>query len=413
MTGAGLPHKGTKWASKQIIKTTWFPGNSRASQQVLGPQQPSTTFSGKWSVVQLATCPVQLTQDNTNFLVVRPDVIMEFFEEMLAGGALLQVTWAAQAIGGNDVQIVRVGRLSQVEWTPDTIHDVPWELTFDWVGRTGTTGQSVVSTRDDNTADATSLNAALSNAASVLAALNVVASNNTLGSFLSQYQAFFGQVGGFISSGGSPAGAFIPPPASATSVGTAEALADGPSNIVTLMQLQVQAAQANAQQIAATIASTSGQPSATANLYVEFSNLAVVQANSSLDQLSAIPPDLMSNNSDAMSVILAMNTFGQAWEATLSLSGAAKDLELKSRSQVSNNPGGAKPSVMAASFLSGSAPLAIHTCRQGDTAVSLSVRYYNSPDLVSQILKANGLPGWTVMLDPGKQLVIPAFPKAA
>lgn len=380
LTGAGLPHKGTKWSSKQVIKTSWFVGNARASQQVLGPQEPSTTMSGKWSVVQLASCPVQLTQENTNFLVVRPDVIMEFFEEMLAGGALLQVTWAAQAVGGNDVQIVRVGRLESVDWSPETIHDVPWEITFAWVGRTGTTGQSVVSTRDDNTADATSLNSALNAAQSTLTALN-------------------------FNTGSSP------PDVTVLSLGDLESLATSPFTAVNTFIANVQASITNIQQVGAIAASTTDQPFATANLYVEFSNLTVVQTNASLDQLSAIPPDLMTSNSDALSVILAMGTFGQAWDAMLTLGGAAKDMELKSRAQVSSNPGGAKPSVLAASFLAGAAPLAIHTCREGDTPVSLSVRYYNSPDLVAEILKANSLPWWTVVLTPGQVLTIPPAPR--
>lgn len=379
--GGGLPHKPTEWGGKQTIKTTWYPGNPRASQQVLGSQEVPSHWTGEWSRVKLSRTPVILHDDGGQHSIARPEQIMEFIEDIRRSGALLRVTWTTSA-DGIDYNLVREGRLEDTKWTFKTIHDLGWELTFTWVGLSGTdSARLAVSTRDDKTSDTVSLNAALNDMVAVL-----------------------------IAEGIAQGSASRPQSASFFSIGQLEAFAKGPFDLLTYFARKAQQIVSNVTQIGDVIASIGNEPFAISNLFVEFAHSTVIQTNATYDKLTSTPPDLLSTNYRVSDVTRACKAFGQSVEAQERISATAKALEFKARVALSHNPGGATPTQQPGSPLHGTGMLAIYEAKQGDTPITVSVQFYQSPDYAVNIMKANHLPWTTVSFDRGKVLVIPELP---
>lgn len=379
LVGAGLPHKPTTWAGTQNVKTTWYPGNARASQQVLGPQETPATWSGKWTRTKLTRSPVLVKDGGSSTKVVRPDLVMDFVESIKDGGRLLRVTWATQVDGG-DRTTVREGRLSSIKWDVDTPHDIGWEFMFAWVGKDGSNGQKVVSTRQDSTAQTTALTSSLTSLVTMLTALNVTA-NPTTG---------------------------VPPSANVFNLGEVEGLAPLPLRLVSAFTLRAQALAANVTTVEAVIVTTGSQPVALSNMYVEFATATQLAAIIAYDQMNGIPFELMTANSDVASMLYAALVFGQCVDGMRGLSDTATDLAVQARQHISSNPGGPTPTKAAGSPFSGS--IGTYECRPGDTPLTVSMAFYDSPDYVVGLLQANHLPWWTVCFKDGQILTIPAVP---
>jgi hypothetical protein len=125
LVGRALPLRGTmKFHGKQRVKTTFYPGNPVASQQVIGPTLEPTTFSGDLSDRYLGDGQAK--------------GLVDLLDDLRARGCSVEVTWggsvassgAGQSVSGSP--IVRVGVISDFAFTPDRIQDITWEATFDW-----------------------------------------------------------------------------------------------------------------------------------------------------------------------------------------------------------------------------------------------------------------------------------------
>lgn len=305
---------------------------------------------------------------------------MDLLRDIKESGSLLRVTWAT-SVDGEDVSIVREGRLETLKWSVETIHDIGWEFMFTWVGTAGSDGRRVASTRDDNSSDTVALTASLNQLVDVLVGLNVAIGNK-----------------------------FKVPTASSFSLGQLEALAKVPLALVSGFLADAQSMVAKVTRIGDIIATTGNEPFAIANMFVEFARATVVQSNAAIDKLTATPPDLMSSKSTALDMLRAAKVFGRSVVEQQRLAGTASDLEHKARLQVSNNPGGPVPTYAAGSPFKGSGILAVYEVRAGDTPLSISMWFYQSPDYVLAILKANHLPWGTVNLTTGQVLIIPELP---
>ena len=370
--GSGLPHRPAEWSGKQNVKTTWYPGNTRGSQQVLGPQETASHWTGKWSLTKLLRSPCILS-DNThpNAKATNPSDIKDFCEDIFRSGSLLRVSWLSED-PNNDYQskIVREGRCSDWKWQYDTALDLAWDITFDWVGRNQ--AQAVTATRADNS----------SNTDQVMAAIN----------------AYLAHVNG------SPFSSFL----NSFSIGQIKALLNAPLQAIQTFTRAVQNIASTFSDIASIGAQIGNMPFAMANTFVDTARNLVAMTNNSIDQLSRTPPDLLAMKRGVSDLTQAATFIGKTIDSQRAIAQTARDLEEKVRNQLSRNPGGPKSSVADTS--GNKTTMGVYVTRLGDTAIGISLKFYGNPDQAIAILKANHLPWSLVVLPPGKTLIIPNAP---
>lgn len=148
LIGRALPAPGGKWGGEQRVKTTYYPGNPVATQQVLGPTEKPLLIGGKWHDRFLGN----------GFAKALADI----FDNLRRSGALLEVSWGTTAVpvtrtqsaaqaaakglpGGattlaalqiTGAPFVRRGILRRFEFSPNrSIEDIEWEMEFEWRGR--------------------------------------------------------------------------------------------------------------------------------------------------------------------------------------------------------------------------------------------------------------------------------------
>lgn len=126
-----LPSRGTlSYEGRQRVKTTWYPGNTTATQQVLGPVEEPSTISGVWKDKFLGDGAARLYCD--------------LFDVIRRAGPVVEVVWGAgflfNAVFGK--QFTRRGIITRVKFTPDRAQDIAWEIEFTWASQ----GETVAST---------------------------------------------------------------------------------------------------------------------------------------------------------------------------------------------------------------------------------------------------------------------------
>jgi hypothetical protein len=97
----------------QRTRLTFYPGNRKASQQIIGPILKPTTFDGIWKERYIG-------ED-------RPIDLVELFEDLLNIGAQLRVSWST---------IERQGVIKEFDWNPGNpvggLGDIKWTAVFEW-----------------------------------------------------------------------------------------------------------------------------------------------------------------------------------------------------------------------------------------------------------------------------------------
>jgi len=380
LSGAALPHKPSEWHSKQKVTTTWYPGNNRASQQVIGPQDPPSKWTGKWSLVQLARSPVLLIDQTGNRTFTQhPMDIMTFIEDIQRQGALLRVVWST-ADGGVAQNITREGRIEDIKWNVETAYDIGWEFDFTWTGRLGSDGQRVTATRIDNTASAIALQVSINNFITGVAGLG-------------------------LGIGQQPSSSFF-------ALGQFETLSTSPITLLTAFTALMQGNLNNLTTLGNVFVTQGNQTFATSNTYTDFASTTAQDSYATMDTLSAIPSELLSKNQDVGSLLDAVVTFGEAWTLAEQLADDSTTLVLNARTNMSYNAGGAiaTNTYSPGSPVRGIGLLGTYETRKNDTPITVSMRFYNSPDYVMFLLEYNHLPWFTVQFPPGKILMIPVQP---
>lgn len=139
LVGRAMPYRsgaggGISYGKTQRTKLTWYPGNRRGSQQIVGPTIQPTTFDGVWKDRYLG-------EDRSIDLV-------ELFEELLEQGCQLRCAWQT---------IERQGVIKSFTWYPGTpdggVDSLRWEMTCEWNAdltqpQRGTVGTADLSIRD-------------------------------------------------------------------------------------------------------------------------------------------------------------------------------------------------------------------------------------------------------------------------
>ena len=107
-----LPYRNLVWEGRQRVKTTYYAGNTVATQQVMGPIELPSVVGGKWKDTFLGAGVAQGLAD--------------LFDNIRRAGALLRVEWGS---------FVRFGIMSRSRFQPDNVKDIAWEVEFEWRGQ--------------------------------------------------------------------------------------------------------------------------------------------------------------------------------------------------------------------------------------------------------------------------------------
>lgn len=173
LRGRAMPYRPVPFGGEMRRKTTYYPGNPVATQQLIGPTEKPMTLAGQWKDIFLGDGQARL--------------LANLFDDIRRRGPLLRFQWgagvadassvaggvsqSALAIVGSD--LVREGILARFEFKPDRPQDVPWEMEFDWRGQGDTPIAPVGATGAQNPyAGTTDAAQALLDTSSLLQAFN-------------------------------------------------------------------------------------------------------------------------------------------------------------------------------------------------------------------------------------------------
>lgn len=205
LQGRSLPYRPVSWTGTQRMKTSWYPGNPEATQQVLGPKEEPTEVEGWLRSRYLATGtdqdqgdPAILKEGGSITKLDTPEKVRDVLDSMRHSGQPLRVSW-----GG----IIRIGRIQKAEFPHDRLEDIGYKLMFEWKSRGQKVARANASRRFPETSLLESLFDAVADAInaieSVLNTIDVVKENIILGAravqaAVSRVAALVDRIGGAI-----------------------------------------------------------------------------------------------------------------------------------------------------------------------------------------------------------------------
>jgi hypothetical protein len=369
LVGSGLPFRPAAMAVLQKVATTWYPGNTEGSQQVLGPQDPPVTWEGSWHRTMLGRHPVQVQQGGATGLLVAPFELMQLFDDITRKGRRLRVTWAALDGQGNDRgKVVREGRLVRCDWEMHRVDDIGWKMNFEWAGRGGV--QTTVNL--------------FSREGEVVAA---IAQMQQTANALATYEAYQND---------KRSNAQVPGSAVPLTLGKIESLVDRPNALLKSVTRSGQRIVNQLAQVGAIVRKAKTVPYQLANTALALAQDATAVTNQFHDQMSRRSPEQNSYKNNVTSFLRSTVYFWQATELTHSLGMSGADL----RARV------ATPAMRDRSKTTRSM-LGTHVVKQGETTGTIARKWYGDADLFDLINYANHMPDHTVV-PTRKVLVIPA-----
>lgn len=137
LKGRAMPYREVEWPVEQHSRLTWYPGNPRATQQILGPREEGTTFEGKWKD-RFMLDAIQIGPGNALAEIIDPfgivptdapktaEQAVQLFHGLCRAGTEVRVQWLSE---------VRIGILKRFVPTYDRAQDVAWEMEFEWHSR--------------------------------------------------------------------------------------------------------------------------------------------------------------------------------------------------------------------------------------------------------------------------------------
>ena len=279
--------------------TDWYPGNgASATQQVLGPREMPSKWSGEWRRTMMVRAPSTYgSAQQSDASVATPATLRDFPGlPVLFGGALLRVTWTVDkqeiAPNGSTQQYqfatTRVGRATSWKFPHDDIDDIHWEITFDWSGRGGAQ-QVAAATRDDDVAT-------LGNPV-VSSISDVMTLTSSTSPFFSTSVGLSGSAGGSfgfgVQAGGSGFSAGISFGATTTTLGQLETVSPALVAIVQAFDLQLAAVQVRYQQASQVASALQTTPISNLQNVVAMSTTTILACNTFRDAINTIPAELI------------------------------------------------------------------------------------------------------------------------
>lgn len=388
LIGAGLPKQGAAWGGKQRLVTTWYPGNAAsATQQVLGPIEIPSQWSGVWNTTRLYRTPcIFEPRPGSQQRLVFADGLREVVEDMLRAGTLLQVYWInaeAKTFGGRS--ITRVGRATDWNFSYARMDDIDWSITFEWTGR-GLGQQKVTQFRSDGTNQA---NMALMSAIS----LAVDEAVNKTKIQLSKRT--------------------IPKSANKFSLEQLGQLLDAPSRLMRDFAQAMNRVSNRIGAISELINKTKGLPFSLTNQALDVATTAIQTSNRFYDSITKTPPELFETQQRLATLTRAASYIKGGVDSASMAVARTYPITAEIRAQIdtrraSGADGKAQPLASGAIATLGGqkTQVQVYLVKQGDTLIGISVAAYGVPEGAYGIAFSNGLK-LTAMPPVGKVLIIP------
>ena len=389
LRGAGLPLKGANWPGSQRVVTTWYPGNTaQATQHVLGPIEKASQWSGEWNTTRLVSQACLLRANGVETEIVIADDLRAIMEDIFRGGALLLVSWTTNPREGFTRTITREGRCTDWNWAYDTIDDLKWTATFDWVGR-GLSQQKTIGT--DPAANAALLQ------------------NLQLAAFL--FDTAVDQGSGLVSKHFN-----LPRSADRFTLGQFEALVESPSRLMRQFSQAANLIVSRAKYLGDIIDKARNLPFEIANQAVDVCTNAIASSNAFIDSMSRTPVEELALQQNVAMVTRNASYYGDGVRQAqyVSVEAVRTRAQFRALSQSTTTATGeagvgAPPINRTAGVGDVNRPLAVYLVREGDTLFSVSIRFYGSEAGMYAIALANGFRATVTVLPVGRVLYIPSL----
>ena len=398
LTGSGLPHQGAGWGVENRVPTEFYPGNfTEGTQQVIGPKEAPSHFTGIWRRTMLLRSPAVITPGGQETQTATPGTLADFIEQLIIGGARLRVTWTQTKTelipgatpgstytpsGPQQYQKIREGRATKFEVTPLTGDDIKWDISWSWVGRANGVQQTAVSTRDGDTSAST---------AAVQSAITD-ALNNTGTS--------------------SPQAASDPLyPLSATpdTLGLYESFSPAFLSLSLGLNTSLLAIQLNLTGTTTVANSIDSQPSQINNSVLNLSVDTVATVNGFTDALGRIPFEVLTVSDQETDVAYAAASAATQAQNAWIIREAALATAQRARLLASTNPGGGQKGVQQTSSTGAGQILGVCRTRDGDTPQSIARQWYGDADRALDLCQANHIPLGQPSFPTGTVLMIPVL----
>ena len=395
LRGPGLPHRGVAWKTELRMNTTWYPGNAQeATQQVLGPIELPSDWEGFWRLTMLNRCPCKYSEGGgTPTDIVQPVTLRDICDGMFRGGGRLRVSWIVSTVYTSssgtrttgEHNVIREGRCKSWEFPHDRVEDIGWKFQFEWQSRGGEM-QKAIDTRDDTFESAyAKFSAAGENALRAISDAKIRS----------------------IKSG-------LKGSASSLTLGQLQALAGAPQALVDSFGRQVQKQLTTLQELTTFVNTVRSMPYALANSAVGIARNVVTVCNQTSASLSRTPPEAHTMTNNVNDLTRNACYLGGVVIETQGLARVAQAIETSSMLALSKlNARGAGNSNRTNQNTTQRTTLGVHIVRDGDTPLSISMKWYQSPNHAADLLRANRMPIDTVRLQVGKPLVVPSLSSVA
>jgi hypothetical protein len=373
LSGSALPLQGATWPEEVVQSTTWYPGNRRATQQVLTRKMNESSFDFEWRTVRLARSPVRISGDGGSSLIERANTLVELFRTIL--GRSVRVTWVAESGGGTNSRVSRLGLMTKMEPAYERPDDIKVAVTFEWSGD-GATSRSPVSTlRDDG---------------DLSARVAAVKSSDALAKAILE-QRMRSRI------------STIPLSADRFTLGQLEQLAKAPSKVVNDVARLAYSVSNRVRKIGDLIQTVRSTPAEIAGSILDVATDTIGSANGFVDRLTREPPETWSARVKMSSMLRAASYYNGAVTQSQLMARTYSQLAEQARKRRS----GLIPGPNGNMIRRGDA-YQTHLPKTGETFAMLALKYYGNADLAPTIAKANGLPGYTVQV-PRLPIIIPAL----
>lgn len=390
LRGPSLPHKGVTWGSNNRIPTTWYPGNpTEATQQILGPTEAPTTFEGTWRRTMMGKAPALYSETGgtagfSEVNITTPWVLKELLESICREGARLRVTWTSQSslIDGKIYTLVREGRASTITFTHDTESDIMWKIEWTWMNR-GVSQQQVVALRGTD---------AVSEATELVTMLNDIATNfetDVVINFNNQSKK---------------KGQGVPN----LTFSQLNAIADYPNSVVNQFTRDCAKIGKDFQNAVDLVNKVTGIPGQLQNTVKQSMKNTSTIVKQYKQKITGQPAEESTQTNSASDIARTSTFFGQSVHQAEDLNKKVASVMGKFLEQFSRSgPGGAQVQSQQTQGTNVATVQKLYVAVQGDTPISVSIKFFSNSNMALAILQANSLPWTTTFFDPGKILIIP------
>lgn len=374
LMGPALPLQGAEWATRQKLSTTWYQGNAlEATQQVLGPEEMPSDWTGKWNTTRMVSAPsIYYPTTGAPQRITRASTMRDILDDLFLSAALLSVTWAAD----EGRKIVRLGRAAEWHFPHTRMDDIEWSITWAWTGRGGRVQRVATFRKDSQNVVSQKIQQELAQLVAEVTEASLLQSKKGLALSADTF-----------------------------SLGDLEALANAPFELMKqVSQFATQVAN-RIQRIGALVDKIGSLPDSLARQVRDIATNMAAVLNTFCAQASRTPPDTLTTagstgrvSQGLKAAMYAGAVQGQAERAAA----AATALARAARASESTLKGGAAGDRAQTADM-----LGVHLTKQGETFSTISLAWYKNPDEGGALAKANGFPQYQVAPPPGFPLVIP------